>query len=44
MFRAEESLNGGGDFDDDDFDGGLGYNTGVTDHGPPAARAVLTMR
>eukprot|EP00752_Nemacystus_decipiens_P009507 g8498.t1 len=43
MFRAEESLNGG-DFDDDDFDAGLGYNTGGTSHSPPAARAVLTLR
>lgn len=43
MFRAEDSLNGG-EFDDDDFDAGLGYNTSATTSGPPAARAVLTMR
>eukprot|EP00903_Cladosiphon_okamuranus_P006689 g6529.t1 len=44
MFRSEDSLSGGGFDDDDDFDAGLGYNAGAITKGPPAARAVLTLR
>lgn len=49
MLRSEDSLNGGGaggghadDFDDEDYDGGMGYGTAAAV--TPPARAVLTMR